>query len=136
MLVQVVFLSSNSLRVRELSRSTRVSLTKQSKQSPLFIDNYVESYQLSRLTNTTLLDHHFPSIFIVIINQFFIYGVAGDNYRIAFFPISSDLYEIPELEDHLDTRLELSRSRYPQQKHHDRRKSKAPVATQTHSPRY
>ena len=30
-----------------------------------------------------------------------------------FFPISSNHYEIPELEDHLDTRLELSFSRYP-----------------------
>ena len=54
----------------------------------------------------------------------------------SHFPISSNHSEIPELEDHLDTGIELSFSRYPQQKHHDRRISKAPVATQTHSARY
>ena len=135
MLVQVVFLSNNSLKETELSRSTLVSLTKQSKKCPLFIENYVESYQLSRLTNATLSDHHFPSISIVIINQFFIYGDARDNYRIAF-PIAKDHYEIPELEDQLDARLELSLSRYSQLKHHDRKISKAPDATKTHSARY
>ena len=87
MLVQVVFLSNNSLRKTEISRSTRVYLTKQNKQCPLFIENYVESYQLSRHTNTTLSDHHFPSISIVIINHFFIYGDAKNNYHIALSDI-------------------------------------------------
>ena len=52
-----------------------------------FTENYVESYQLSRHTNTTFSDHHFPSISFEIINQFFIYGDAEDNYRIAFSDI-------------------------------------------------
>ena len=83
-LVQVVSSSNNSLRERELSRLTRVYLTKLNKKCPLFTENYVELYQLSRLTNTTLLDHHFPSISIVIINQFFICADARANYRTAF----------------------------------------------------
>ena len=85
MLVQVAFLSNNSLKERELSRLTLVMLTKQNKKCPLFIENYVESYQLFRHFNTTSLRHHFPSISIVIINQFFTYGDAKDNYHIAFF---------------------------------------------------
>ena len=36
----------------------------------------------------------------------------------TLFPISGDYYEVPELEDHLDTRLEPSFSRYPKQKCH------------------
>ena len=135
MLVQVVFSSNNSLTERELSRSTRVCLTKRNKECPLFSENYVESYQLSRHTNTTLSDHHFPTISFVIINQYFTYGDAKTTIA-SFFPISRDHYEIPELEDHLDARLELSFSRYSQQKHHDRSISKAPGATQTHSARY
>ena len=79
MLVQVVFLSNSSPRERELSRLTLVYLTKQNKNRPLFTKNCVESYPLSRHTNTALLDHHFPSISIVIINQFFTYGDAKDN---------------------------------------------------------
>ena len=72
---------------KKLSRLTLVYLTKQSKKCPLFIESYVESYQLSRCTNITLSDHHFPSISTVIINQFFICGDARDNYRIAFSAI-------------------------------------------------
>ena len=87
MLVQVKFLFNNSLREREVSRSTQVYLTKQNIKCPLFIENYVGSYQLYRHTDTTLLDHRFPSISIVIINQFFNYGEARDNYRIAFSAI-------------------------------------------------
>ena len=49
------------------------------------------------------------------------------------FPISSDHYEIPELEDRLDHRLKLSLSTYSQREHQYRRISKAPVATQTNS---
>ena len=78
-LVQVVFFSNSSLRERKLSRSIHVYLTKQNKKCPLFTENYVESYQLSRHTNTTLLDHNSPFISIVIINQFFFYGDAKDN---------------------------------------------------------
>ena len=77
MLLLVVFLFNNSLSERELSRSTIVSLTKHSKKFPLFIENYVESYQLSRHTNTTLLDHHFPSISIVTIEQLHLWGRKG-----------------------------------------------------------
>ena len=87
MMVQVVFLSNNSPRERELSRSTPMYLTKQNKRRPLFTESYVELYQLSRHTNTTLSDHHFLSISIVIINQFFTYGDAKDNYLI----VSSDI---------------------------------------------
>ena len=47
----------------------------------------------------------------------------------SLYSISSDHYEISELEDHLDTRLELSFSRYPQQKCHDWGISDAPIAT-------
>ena len=72
---------------RELCRSTLVSLTKQNKKCPLFIENYAESYQPFRPLSTTSLDHHCPSIFIVIISQCFIYGDAKDNYRVAFFAI-------------------------------------------------
>ena len=132
MLVQGVFLSNSSPRERELSRLTLVYLTKQNKKYPLFTENCVESYPLSRHTNITLSDHHFPSISIVIINQFFTNGDAKDNYRIAF-PISGDHYEVPELEDHLDTRFELSLSRYSQQECHGWRISDAPTATQTFS---
>ena len=81
----VVFLSNNFLKERDLSRLTLVYLTKQSKKCPLFIESCVEAYQLSRHTNITLSDHHIPSISIVTINHFFIYGDARDNYRIAFF---------------------------------------------------
>ena len=87
MLVQVVFSSNNSLKEREISRLTLVYLTKQNKKCPFSIKNYAESYQLSRHTNTTSLDHRFPSISTVIINQSFIYGNAKDNYPIA----SSDI---------------------------------------------
>ena len=62
-------------------------------------------------------------------------GTQGTNIS-SLFLLSGDLYEIPEVEDHLDSRLEFSFSRYPQQKHHDRRLSKAPVATQTYPARY
>ena len=72
---------------KRLFRSILVYLIKQNRKYPLFIENYVESYQLSRYTNITLSDHHFPSISIVIINQFFFYGDARDNYRIAFSDI-------------------------------------------------
>ena len=51
----------------------------------------------------------------------------------TFFPISSDHYEIPELEHHLDTSLELSFSGYTQQKCHDWGISDGPIATQTFS---
>ena len=81
------FLIQSSLRERELSRLTLEYLTRQNKKCPLFIENFVESYQLSRHMNTTLLDHHFPSISIVIINQFFTYVDAKDNYLIAFSDI-------------------------------------------------
>ena len=50
----------------------------------------------------------------------------------SFLPISDEHYEVPELEDHLDARLQLSFSNYSQQKHHDRRIPKAPIATQTY----
>ena len=135
MLAQVVSLSNSSLREREFSRLTLAYSTRLNKKCPLFTDNSAESYQLSRRTNTTLSQHHFPSISVVIINQFFIYGDARDNYRIAF-PTSGDHYELPEVEDHLVSRLELSLSRYSQQKHHDRRISNAQIATQTCSARY
>ena len=102
-----------------MSRLTLVYMTELNKKCPLFTETYVESNQLSRHTNTTLSDHHFPSIFIVTINQFLIYRDAKATIT-SLFPMSSDHYEIPELEDHLDTRLELSFPRYPQQKHHDR----------------
>ena len=82
--VQGVFLSNSSPRERELSRLTFVYLIKQNRKCPLFIENYVESYQLSRHTNITSSDHHFPFISIVIINQFLTYGDAKDNYRMAF----------------------------------------------------
>ena len=84
---QVVFLSNSSPRERKSSRLTLVYLTKQNKKCPLFTENCVKLYPLSRHTNTTLLDHHFPSISIVIINQFFTYGDAKDNYCIAFSDI-------------------------------------------------
>ena len=71
----------------ELSRLTLVYLTKQNKNCPLFTENYVESYQLSTHTNTTLSDIHVRFISILITNQFFVYGVARDNYRIAFSDI-------------------------------------------------
>ena len=80
-------LTSKFPKERELSRSTRVYLTRQNKKSPPFIGSHVESYQLSRHTNTTLSDRHFSSIFIVIINQFLTYGDAKDNYCIAFSDI-------------------------------------------------
>ena len=38
---------------RESSRSTRVYFTRQNKRCPLFTENYAESYQPSRHTNTT-----------------------------------------------------------------------------------
>ena len=58
----------------------------------------------------------------------YLWGHKGQlSYR--FFPISGNHYEIPELEDRLDTRIELSISRYSQPKHHYRRISDAPVAT-------
>ena len=85
MLVQGVFLSNSSPRERKLSRLTLEYLTKQNKQCPPFTGSYVELYQLSRHTNTTLSDHRFLSISTVIINQFFTYGDAKDNYLIAFF---------------------------------------------------
>ena len=72
---------------KELSRLTLVYLIKQNRKCPLFTENYVESYQRPRHTNTTLSDHHFPSISIVIINQFFTYGDATDNCRITFSDI-------------------------------------------------
>ena len=72
---------------RIISFNSRVFDKKQNKKCPLFTENYVESYQVSRHTNITLSDHHFPSISIVIINQFFIHGDAKDNYRIAFSDI-------------------------------------------------
>ena len=100
-----------------ISFNSRV-FDKAEQKSPLFIENYAESYPLSRPTSTTLLVHHFPSISIVIINHFFIYGGAKDNYRIAF-SISGDYHKVSKLEDHLDFWLELSLSRYPQQKCHD-----------------
>ena len=91
-LVQVVFLSNNSPKEKELSCSFNSRVFDKAEQKcPLFTENYAESYPLSRHTNTTLLDHHFPSISIAIINQFFIYGGAKDNYRIAF-PISGDFF--------------------------------------------
>ena len=93
-------------------------LTKRSKKCPLFIEDYVESYALSELTNTTLSDHHFPSTSTEIIHQFVFMGTQRTTIS-SLFPISSDHYEIPELEDHLDARLELSLSRYPQQNSHD-----------------
>ena len=62
-------------------------------------------------------------------NSLFV-GTQGTTIA-SLFPLSSNHYENRELEDHLDT--ELSFSRYPQQKHHNKRISKAPVATQTHS---
>ena len=71
---------------RIISFNSRV-FDKAKQKMSTFYENYVESYQLSRHTNTTLLDHHFPSISIVIINQFFTYGGAKDNYRIAFSDI-------------------------------------------------
>ena len=135
MMVQVVFLSNSSPREGELSRLTLVCLTKQNKKCPLSIENYVESYQLSRHTNTTLSDPHSPFISIVITNQFLLVGTQGTTIA-SLFPLSSSHYEIPDFEDHLDTGLELSLSRYPQKKHHETRISKAPVATQTHSARY
>ena len=82
--VEVVSSSNNSLRERELSRLTLVYLTKQNKRCPPFTENYVESYHLSRHTNTAISDPHFPFISIAIRNQFFIYGDASDNSRIAF----------------------------------------------------
>ena len=39
----------------------------------------------------------------------------------SLFPLSGDHNENPELKDHLDARLELSLSRYSQQKHYDRK---------------
>ena len=90
-LVQVVFLSINSLKERKLSRLNLVYLTKQNQKCPLFIKNYVESYQLSRHTNATSLDHHSLFIFIVTINQIFNYGDAKDNYHIAFSDIMLSL---------------------------------------------
>ena len=54
-------------------------------------------------------------------------GTQGTTIA-SLFPISSNHYEIPELEDRLDTGLELSPSRYPQRKHHDGTISKAAVA--------
>ena len=83
LLAQVVFLFNNSPRERELSRLTLEYLTKQNKKCPLFTESYVELYQLSRYTNTILSDHRFLSISIVIINQFFTYGDARDNYLIV-----------------------------------------------------
>ena len=71
---------------RIISFNSRV-FEKQNRKCPLFTENYVELYQCSKHTNTTLSDHHFSSIFIVIINQFFTYGDAKDNCRIAFSDI-------------------------------------------------
>ena len=51
-LVQVVFLSNNSLRERELSCSNLAFLTKQSEKCQLFTENYAESYQFFRHMNT------------------------------------------------------------------------------------
>ena len=117
MLVQVVFLSNSSPKERKLPRLTLVYLTKQNRQCPLFTENCVESYPLSRHTNTTLSDHHFPSICIVIINQFLFLVTQGTTIA-SLFPISGDHYEVPELEEHLDTRFELRLSRYSQQECH------------------
>ena len=72
---------------RIISFNPRVFGTKRNKKCLPFTENYVKSYQLSRHTNTTLLDHNFPSISIVITNQFFTYGDVKDNYLIAFSDI-------------------------------------------------
>ena len=53
----------------------------------------------------------------------------------SFYPISRDHYEIPKSKDHLDAKLELSFSRYPQQKHPYRRISEAPSTAQTYPTR-
>ena len=71
---------------RMVSSNSRV-FDKAEQKSPLFTENYVESYQLSRYTNTTLSDPHFPFIFIVVTNQFFIYGDTRENYRISLSDI-------------------------------------------------
>ena len=68
---------------RIISFNSRV-FGKGEQKCSLSIENYAQLYQLSRHTNSTLLDHEFLSISIVIINQFFIYRDAKDNYHIAF----------------------------------------------------
>ena len=81
-LVQVVFSFNNFLKGRELSHLTLVYLTKRNKKFPLFTENYVASYQLSRHTNTTLLAHHFPSTSIVsFFHHFFRYQVIITKFR-------------------------------------------------------
>ena len=135
MLVKVVFLSNSSLRESEFYRSTLVYLTKLNKNCPLFTENYVELYQLSRHTNATLSDHHFASTSFVIIPNSLSMGTQRKTIA-SLFSISGDYYKIPEPEDNLDARLEFGLSRYSQQKRHDRRISTAPVATQTHFARY
>ena len=85
MLVQVVFLSNNFQRERELSRSTLSYLTKQSKKCPLFTENYAESYQLFRNMNTTSWDHHSLFVSSVTTNQFFLlWGRKGQLSRRFF----------------------------------------------------
>ena len=91
---------------------------KAEKKCPRFIENYVDSYQLSRHTNITFSDHQFPSISIVIKNYFFFMGTQRTTIT-SIFPISGEPYKIPKLEAHLNARLELSFFRYPQQKCHD-----------------
>ena len=70
---------------KRISAFNSLVFDKAEQKCPLFTENYAESYQTSRHTNITLSGHHFPSIFIVIINQFLIYGDANDNYHIVFF---------------------------------------------------
>ena len=69
---------------RNISFNSRV-IDKAEQKCPLFIENNVELYQLSRHTNTTLSDHHSPSISIVIINQFFVYGGCKGQLSHRFF---------------------------------------------------
>ena len=71
---------------RIISFNSRV-FDKAEQKCSLFTENYVESYQLSRHTNTISSDHHFPFISFVIINQFCTNGDAKDNYHITFFDI-------------------------------------------------
>ena len=79
----------------------------------------------------------FPIYLCCYFKPILFYGDAMTTIS-SLFPISGDHYEIPELEDHLDARHEISLSGYSQQKDHDRRIPDAPPdappdATQTHS---
>ena len=54
----------------------------------------------------------------------------------SLFPLPGDHHKNPKPEDHLDAKLEFSQSRYPQQKHQDRRISETPIGTQRSPTRY